>query len=85
MSPAECVEQIVAACRSMAGLPYDGEPVDQLEHALQCAAIAAAEGPVGDQEFVAACLLLSLLLWWSQVNGVSASARRVATSLHGLL
>ena len=26
----------------MAGLPYDGEPVDQLEHALQCAALARA-------------------------------------------
>jgi type VI secretion system protein ImpK len=30
-------------------------------------------------------LLVSLLLWWTQVSGVVASARRVATSLHGLL
>jgi type VI secretion system protein ImpK len=30
-------------------------------------------------------LLLSLLLWWMQVSGVVASARGVATSLHGLL
>jgi type VI secretion system protein ImpK len=30
-------------------------------------------------------LLLSMLLWWSQVSGVIASARRVAMSLHGLL
>ena len=40
----------------MAGLPYDGEPVDQLEHALQCAALAAREHGE-DAEFVVACLL----------------------------
>ena len=50
------VEEIVAACESMAGLPYDGEPVDQLEHALQCAALARAQRP-DDPEFVVACLL----------------------------
>jgi predicted HD phosphohydrolase len=50
------VDEIVKACRSMAGLPYDGEPVDQLEHALQCAAIAR-EQCGEDQEFVVACLL----------------------------
>ena len=49
------VEEIVAACESMAGLPYDGEPVDQLEHALQCAALAAAEA--GDDAFTVAALL----------------------------
>lgn len=38
----DTVQEIVAACRSMVGLPYDGEPVDQLEHALQCAALARA-------------------------------------------
>jgi predicted HD phosphohydrolase len=37
------VAEIVAACESMTGLPYDGEPVDQLEHALQCAALATAQ------------------------------------------
>ena len=51
----ETVEEIVAACNSMAGLPYDGEPVDQLEHALQCAALARGSG--GEREFVIACLL----------------------------
>jgi predicted HD phosphohydrolase len=51
----EVVEEIVDACRSMAGLPYDGEPVDQLEHALQCAALARSAGE--DREFVVACLL----------------------------
>jgi gamma-butyrobetaine dioxygenase len=48
------VDEIVAACESMAGLPYDGEPVDQLQHALQCAALAR---PRGDREFVVAALL----------------------------
>ena len=50
----DTVQEIVAACRSMVGLPYDGEPVDQLEHALQCAALARAHG---DREFVVAALL----------------------------
>ena len=50
------VEEIVSACRSMEGLPYDGEPVDQLQHALQCAALGAAQAP-DDAEFVVACLL----------------------------
>jgi predicted HD phosphohydrolase len=52
----EAVEEIIAACRSMVGLPYDGEPVDQLEHALQCAALARVENG-DDPEFVVACLL----------------------------
>ena len=51
----ETVQEIVDACNSMVGLPYDGEPVDQLEHALQCAHIAQTE--VGDPEFVVAALL----------------------------
>ena len=51
----DTVQEIVAACESMVGLPYDGEPVDQLEHALQCAQIARVE--VGDPEFGAAALL----------------------------
>lgn len=48
------VDEILAACESMVGLPYDGEPVDQLEHALQCAALAREHG---DREFVVAALL----------------------------
>jgi len=52
----ETVEEIVVACRSMVGLPYDGEPVDQLEHALQCAALARGQSG-DDPEFVVACLL----------------------------
>jgi predicted HD phosphohydrolase len=49
------VDEIAAACESMAGLPYDGEPVDQLEHALQCGALARERSQ--DPEFVVACLL----------------------------
>jgi predicted HD phosphohydrolase len=52
----DTVEEIVLACRSMVGLPYDGEPVDQLEHALQCAALAREQNG-DDAEFVVACLL----------------------------
>jgi predicted HD phosphohydrolase len=51
----DAVQEIIEACRSMKGLPYDGEPVDQLEHALQCAALARDAG--GDSEFVVAALL----------------------------
>jgi predicted HD phosphohydrolase len=50
----DTVQEILAACASMAGLPYDGEPVDQLQHALQCAALAAAHD---DREFTVAALL----------------------------
>jgi predicted HD phosphohydrolase len=49
------VEEILEACRSMAGLPYDGEPVDQLEHALQCASLARSAG--AGPELVVAALL----------------------------
>jgi predicted HD phosphohydrolase len=48
------VDEIVTACESMVGLPYDGEPVDQLEHGLQCAALARSHG---DPEFTIAALL----------------------------
>ena len=48
------VNEILWACESMVGLPYDGEPVDQLEHALQCAALARQEG---EAAFVVAALL----------------------------
>ncbi len=53
---AATVEEIVAACESMAGLPYDGEPVDQLEHALQSAWLGTREHDE-DDGFVVACLL----------------------------
>jgi predicted HD phosphohydrolase len=51
----DTVAEILDACRSMAGLPYDGEPVDQLEHSLQCARLARRSG--GDSELVVAALL----------------------------
>jgi predicted HD phosphohydrolase len=51
------VTETVAACESMAGLPYDGEPVDQLQHALQAAALAAESRHRDDLEFIVACLL----------------------------
>jgi len=54
--PDATVAEIIAACESMAGLPYDGEPVDQLQHALQCAWLACCEHG-GDEGFVVACLL----------------------------
>jgi predicted HD phosphohydrolase len=53
---AATVDEIITACRSMMGLPYDGEPVDQLQHALQCASFAADERGE-DDGFVIACLL----------------------------
>jgi predicted HD phosphohydrolase len=49
------VAEIIAACRSMEGLPYDGEPVDQLQHALQCAWLG--QNAHHDDDFVIACLL----------------------------
>jgi predicted HD phosphohydrolase len=52
---AETVQEIIAACRSMTGLPYDGEPVDQLEHALQCAWLARSSGT--ERDLVIAALL----------------------------
>jgi predicted HD phosphohydrolase len=51
------VAETVVACASMAGLPYDGEPVDQLQHALQSAALATQSEHRDDLEFVVACLL----------------------------
>jgi predicted HD phosphohydrolase len=57
MRPETIYSETVAACESMAGLPYDGEPVDQLQHALQSAALAAESPAAADPEFVVACLL----------------------------
>lgn len=48
-------EKLVTAVRSVENLPYDGEPVSQLEHALQCAGLARRGGY--DAEVVAAALL----------------------------
>ncbi len=56
MTAETILEETLAACESMAGLPYDGEPVDQLQHALQAAALAAASA-APEPEFVVACLL----------------------------
>lgn len=52
--PAEICEKIFSALRAVENLPYDGEPVSQLEHALQCAALARAAG--ADDELVIAAL-----------------------------
>jgi predicted HD phosphohydrolase len=51
----DTVQEIIAACWSMTGLPYDGEPVDQLEHALQCAWLARTAG--AERDLVVAALL----------------------------
>lgn len=49
------LDTIVDWLRHRAGGFYGGEPVTQLEHALQCAALAQAEGATA--ELVTACLL----------------------------
>jgi gamma-butyrobetaine dioxygenase len=51
----EVVQEIVDAVEAMAGSPYDGEPVDQLEHALQAAWHARAARV--EQDAVVAALL----------------------------
>ena len=55
MTGEDAVAQITAALEALVGLPYDGEPVDQLQHALQCADLARREG--ADPELVLAALL----------------------------
>jgi predicted HD phosphohydrolase len=47
--------RIMAAVRAVEGLPYDGEPVVQLQHALQCANLAREAGY--DPEVIVAALL----------------------------
>lgn len=47
--------KILAALRAVENLPYDGEAVDQLQHAVQCAALARNSGH--DSEVVVAALL----------------------------
>ena len=51
----ETYEKIIAAVRAVEDLPYDGEEVDQLHHALQCAALAR-ESWHGTELVVAALL-----------------------------
>lgn len=46
---------ILAALHAVENLPYDGEAVDQLQHALQCAALARNSGH--ESEVVVAALL----------------------------
>lgn len=53
--PADTYAEILRALDTVAGLPYDDEPVDQLQHALQCAARAREAG--ADAEVVVAALL----------------------------
>jgi predicted HD phosphohydrolase len=55
VSEDDAVTQIVAALEALVGLPYDGEPVDQLQHALQCADLARRDGAA--PELVLAALL----------------------------
>lgn len=40
----EIQEKVLAAVRAVEDLPYDGEAVDQLQHALQCAHLARNAG-----------------------------------------
>jgi gamma-butyrobetaine dioxygenase len=55
MSADAVFEKITSAVRTVENLPYDGEAVDQLQHALQCAALARDGGH--DPEVVVAALL----------------------------
>lgn len=47
--------ELIGALRAVEHLPYGGEQLDQLQHALQCAALARAAG-AGDELIVAALL-----------------------------
>lgn len=49
------LEKLASALGEVENLPYDGEAVDQLQHALQCAALARAAGH-GPEVVVAALL-----------------------------
>lgn len=53
--PADGLVEILGALDAVRDLPYDDEPVDQLQHALQCAALARDAG--SDCEVVVAALL----------------------------
>jgi hypothetical protein len=45
----DTVEEGVAACRSMVGLPYNGEPVDQLDRAGEHERVLDALGGIGSR------------------------------------
>jgi predicted HD phosphohydrolase len=55
VSPDAVTATVVDALDALVGLPYDGEPVDQLQHALQCADHARRSG--AGRELVLAALL----------------------------
>lgn len=78
-SVAVVVEEIAEACASMEGLPYDGEPVDQLQHALQAGALARAAG--ADRETVIAALLHDI----ARAPAVAGVMRDVPHAHHGAL
>ena len=61
----------------LAGLPYGGEPVDQLTHARQCAGHALEAG--ADDELVVACLLHDV----GRARPVSASFPGLAHEVAG--
>lgn len=75
----DVVGEIVAACESMAGLPYDGEPVDQLQHALQAAALARADD--ADDALLVAALLHDI----ARAPAVAGVVRDEADRHHGAL
>ena len=52
------LDEIEALFAVKGGCQYDGEPVTQLEHALQCAQLAEAAG--AGEELITACLLHDL-------------------------
>lgn len=54
-TPDEAYRKVVAALQAVKDLPYDGEAVGQLDHALQCAALARSSG--ADPEVVVAALV----------------------------
>jgi predicted HD phosphohydrolase len=55
MGPDEATAAVVHALEALVGLPYDGEPVDQLQHALQAGDHARRAG--ARRELVLAALL----------------------------
>jgi predicted HD phosphohydrolase len=55
MSPDAAAAAVAQALEALVGLPYDGEPVDQLQHALQAGDHARRAG--ADRQLVLAALL----------------------------
>lgn len=79
--PGDVIEKVFSALRTVEHLPYDGEPVSQLEHALQCAELARSEGH--DAEVVIAALLHDV--GRSPVAVADLRAARVEGTDHGYL